>query len=247
MKKSVSVLAPVIAKMINISFQTGIFPDKLKIAKVTPIYKGGKEDNITNYRPISILPCFSKIYERVMYNRLVEFLDHNQILTKEQFGFRKNYSPKLALTKLFDLILNNLGNNKFAISVFLDLKKAFDTLNHEILIQKLNYYGIRGKYNDWFSSYLRNRLQCTVLQNVTSNYVNITTGVPQGSTLGPLLFLIYINDIIKCSELLNFTIFADDTNITYADSNQDSLITTLNSELNKVSTWLLSNRLSLNI
>ena len=245
-KQTATIIAPVISKLINNSFLTGTFPNKLKTAKIIPIHKGGKVDDLTNYRPISILPCLSKIYERAMYDRLINFLNSNNILSNNQFGFRKNLSPKLAITKLIDSVIQDLGKEKFIVSVFLDLKKAFDTLDHEILLSKLHHYGIKGKIKDWFRSYLSNRYQCTFINNKISEYALISTGVPQGSTLGPLLFLLYINDITNSSNKLQFTIFADDTNLTYSALDKNSLIRTINSELNYVSNWLLINKLSLN-
>lgn len=247
LKKAAPVIAPVLSTTINNSFQTGVFPTSLKVAKIIPIHKGGCTHDISNYRPISILPSLSKVYERVMYNRLVDFLDTHSILNNCQFGFRKKFSPKLALTKLTDFILQNLGKENFVVSVFLDLKKAFDTLDHKILLKKLNHYGIRGKTLQWFESFLCNRRQYTIIDNTNSTTTELMTGVPQGSTLGPLLFLLYINDIVETSEDLNFILFADDTNITLAGSNLCNLVSLLNHELSKVSTWLQSNKLSLNI
>ena len=210
-------LAHVISSNINKSFAKGIFPDALKIAKIIPIHKGDKKDVISNYRPISLLPSLSKIYERAIYSRLIEFLTQHIILSDDQYGFRKNRSPKLAILKLIGLILENLSKEKFVISVFLDLKKAFDTLDHDIMLKKLHYYGIRGVYHDWFKSYLCNRRQVTTINSIESNYANVITGVPQGSTIGPLLFLLYINDITTSSHTLKFTLFVDDTNITFSN------------------------------
>ena len=131
-KITATVLAPMISKLINLSFHRGIFPEKLKLAKVLPLHKGGKSDEASNYRPISVLPVISKIYERAVYDRLDAFLSSNNILTEFQFGFRKNLSPRLAIVNLMNYVLQELSCGKFIISVFLDLKKAFDTLNHEI-------------------------------------------------------------------------------------------------------------------
>ena len=246
-KATVCVLAPVISKLINVSFKTGIFPDKLKTTKVIPIFKGGDHHNVSNYRPISILNSLSKIFERAMYDRLITFLDNNEILCKRQFGFRKKLSPKIAIIKFVECVLQALGEGQFSIAIFLDLKKAFDTLNHEIMLDKLQHYGIRNTYKNWFKSYLYDRTQCTKVNDTISNYATITTGVPQGSTLGPLLFLLYINDIIESSRLLNFFLFADDTTIVHSGKDVQSLSNNINEELKRVSTWLVANKLSLNI
>ena len=246
LKLSATVLAPIISKLINLSFSVGIFPDRLKIAKIIPVFKGGEHEEISNYRPISILNSISKIFERSMSNRLLEFLKLNNILSNCQFGFCKNSSPQLAITQLIDKILQDLANGKYSVSIFLDLKKAFDTLDHNILLEKLQYYGIKNVYHKWFTSYLSNRKQCTIINNSVSDFSNLITGVPQGSTLGPLLFLLYINDIVESSKILKFTLFADDTNITHSDLDINNRATTVNTELKLISTWLLSNKLSLN-
>lgn len=247
LKLTATLVSPYISKLINLSFHTGIFPSHLKVAKVIPIFKGGNQGDVSNYRPISILTSIGKIFESAMYNRLIEFLDCNNILKDCQFGFRKNFSPKLAVTQLVERILQAQGDGKFSFSVFLDLRKAFDTLDHDILLKKLRHYGIRNVGNAWFRSYLSDRSQYTVINNITSKRSSLNIGVPQGSTLGPLLFLLYINDIPNSTDILKFTLFADDTCITHSHSDIVILSRTLNSELESVSTWLLANKLSLNL
>lgn len=158
-KHTITLLAPRISELVNDSFQCGIFPDDMKLAKIIPIYKGGNKLLITNYRPISILPTISKIMERVMYDRLILFLEVNRILKDNQFGFRKNYSPQLALIKFINHILQQHDRGNFTVCVFLDLRKAFDTINHDILIKKLEHYGIRNQTLNWFVSYLSGRQQ----------------------------------------------------------------------------------------
>ena len=199
---------------------------------------------VNNYRPISILPVFSKLLKRLMYNRLISFINQHKLLNKFQFGFR---STNLALIYLVDKIAKAIDEKEIVLGVFLDFSKAFDTINHTILFSKLNHYGIRGVTLGWIQSYLNNRSQFVYFNDVNSSYSNITCRVPQGSILGPLLFLIYINDLSNISTLLFTILFADNTNIFLQGKNIDDLIKEMNLELSKIVMWLEVNRLSLNI
>ena len=238
--------------VINQSLHTGIFPDLLKIAKVIPIHK--KDDNtiLDNYRPISILPALSKVFERVMFNQVHGFFKLHNLYYDSQYGFREQHSTELASLELIDRLLVELDNGETPLSIFMDLSKAFDTLNHDILLYKLKYYGIIGPALELFKSYFINRKQYVELENVKSNYIDITTGVPQGSILGPLLFIIYINDISSVSTLFKPIIYADDTTLfttlsTIKNSNLTHDLThNVNYELSKVCEWLKINKLSLN-
>ena len=240
-------IATPLSHICNLSFITGNFPTDMKIAKVTPIYKSDSRDEFSNYRPISLLPNFSKILEKLMSNRLNDFLNQNNILFEQQYGFRQKLSTDFALIELSDKIAEAIDKKKFMIGIFVDLSKAFDTLNHNILLQKLSSYGIRGLANRWFQSYLQDREQYVNFKNVLSSKSKIITGVPQGSILGPLLFLLYINDICKSSELLRFILYADDTNIFYCDNNIEHLCEIVNRELQGVMQWFKANRLSVNL
>jgi hypothetical protein len=177
-----------LSNIINCVINKGSFPDKLKIAKVIPCYKSGDKSLITNYRPISILNSFSKIFEKVIVTRLKSFITKNNILYDYQFGFREKYSTNLALISYIDYITKSIDLGDKTMSVFIDLSKAFDTLNHEILIKKLNLYGFRGNVLSLFNSYLSNRKQYVLHQNFKSSFQLINCGVPQGSILGPILF-----------------------------------------------------------
>ena len=196
----------IITYLCNLSFCTGIVPDELKIAKVVPIYKSGLSSNFTNYRPVSVLCSFSKIYERLVYNRLINYLYLNDMLYKYQFGLREKHSTKLALILLLDKITSAIENNEFTVAVFLDLSKAFDMVNHSILLSKLEYYGVTGLALDWFASYLSSRKQFVSYNDHDSSHLDIVCGVPQGSILGPLLFLIFVNNLYNVSEKLFFCI-----------------------------------------
>ena len=233
--------------LINESFVSGIFPDNLKIAKVVPIFKKGLTTLKSNYRPISLLSIFSKIFEKVMHQRMYKFLETYEILFCMQFGFRTGHSTDHALISLTETIKSSLDKGRVGCGIFIDLQKAFDTVNHDILLKKLEHYGIRGIALNWFKSYLKNRKQYVSLNGHSSSFREISCGVPQGSVLGPLLFLIYINDLTNSSKFFSFFLFADDTNI-YCESDDPALLTRkVNRELKKVKLWLDSNKLALNI
>lgn len=242
----ISIVEP-LTHCMNLSLMNGIVPDELKIARVIPLFKSGDITLFSNYRPVSVLPLFSKILERLMYARLLSFINHSKLLYKFQFGFREGHSPELALIYLIDKISNSLENGEYVLGVFLDFSKAFDTVNHEILFEKLEMYGVRGIALNWFKSYLKNRYQYVVYNGERSDKKRITCGVPQGSILGPLLFLLYINDLANVSEKLFALLFADDSNMFLSGKNIDELVNSMNIEMEKVTDWLNVNKLSLNL
>ena len=214
--------------------------------KVIPIHKGGLDD-VNNFRPISLLSIFDKIIEKLLHIRLYEFLEINDILFKNQFGFRKYKSTTHALIQITEQIRKSIENNKFGCGIFIDLRKAFDTVNHKILLKKLDHYGIRGVILEWFESYLSGRSQYVYVNGHSSELKSLTCGVPQGSVLGPLLFLTYINVLPNISKKLKFFLFADDTNIYYEAKNLKEMEKVVNKELKFLHLWLSVNRLSLNI
>ena len=245
LKISVNIIAPIITKIFNFCIVKGVFPDALKLAEVVPIYKSGNKENMNNYRPISLLSPFSKIFESYLYDQLLQYLDKNNILYKMQYGFRKNNSTELAVTQIVDDIIDVIEDSSIQCSLFLDLAKAFNTVNHDILIYKLEKYGIRGPPLLLLSSFLYNRYQSTTVNNVHSSLKVVNCGVPQGSSLGPLLFLLYINDLPLCTNL-KVTLFADDACLSFSHHNAVVLEQIVNAELVKVSHWLISNKLFIN-
>jgi retron-type reverse transcriptase len=247
LKSTILSIATPLTAIVNSSLVHGIFPNALKIAKVCPVFKSGDKTSIQNYRPISILPSFSKVFEKAIFNRITDYFDKNKLMTSNQYGFRKNHSTSMALTDLYDRLSIAIDKNDYTAGVFIDLSKAFDTLDHSVLLKKLSHYGIRGLSNDWIANYLSNRQQCVLFNNQLSLYRSISCGIPQGSILSPLLFIIYINDIENASSLLSAIIFADDTNLFASNSNLKMLCLTLNLELAKMSEWFRANKLSLNV
>ena len=231
----------------NQSLSEGLFPMELKLANVIPLYKSDDSFVFNNYRPVSLLCVISKVFEKVMYNRLLEFLETYKILTNSQFGFRKSYSTYMALMTLMDRLITSLVNDEHVIGMFLDFSKAFDTVDHAILLKKMYHYGIRGNALKWFESYLSNRKQYVTYNGISSVTKTVMCGVPQGSILGPLLFLIYINDLCSVCKHTFPILFADDTNLFSSGTEIKTLETNINNELSHISIWLKVNKLSLNI
>ena len=231
----------------NASFASGVVPNDFKLANVIPVFKKGSQYSLCNYRPISLLSVFNKLLEKLIYNRLINFIDKNSIFFNKQFGFRAKHSTNHAILCIIDRIQKAIDDRNYSCGIFLDFSKAFDTINHNILIRKLQHYGVRGLALDWFISYLSNRNQVVTGNGVQSELLSVPCGIPQGSVLGPILFLLYINDFRKCSKLFDFHLFADDANLFYENKNISVLETTVNAELNRVYDWLCANMLSLNI
>ena len=236
-KNNFDLLGETILLICNKSLTEGIFPNSMKIAKVTPIYKDGEKNLINNYRPISVLNSMSKIIEKVVACQLCYYLSENDILCSRQFGFRPGVSTETAVNSLLKDIYDSFGKNESVICVLLDLRKAFDTVNRDFLSRKLHFYGTRNVALAWFNSFFSDRKQFVYLNGAKSSLLNIDFGVLQGSILGPIMFIVYINDIVKSSNLVNFTIYADDTTLTYATNNFVEDIPVLNDELRKVSCW----------
>ena len=245
-KKLSNVLSLPILNLINQSFSTGSFPEKMKIARITPIYKAGNKTIPSNYRPISSLPYISKLFEKSIANRMMSFCNKFSIIATEQYGFQSSISTCDALIELTETIYNSLDSKKHHFLTLIDFKKAFDCVDHQILISKLESYGIRGMPLRWFTSYLSNRVCYTEIEQITSNHRIFNTGVPQGSILGPLLFLLYINDLPKISDNLQTILFADDTTVSSSDVDLRFLTQTTNEELFKIEQWTILNKLTLN-
>ena len=234
-----------LSEIFNMSLESGVFPQKMKVAKVIPIFKKDDDQDCNNYRPISLLPN-SKLFEKLIKTRLTKFLEDNKCLFSRQFGFRNKHSTTHALIDLTETIRKALDDNEFACGVFLDFKKAFDTVNHKILLKKLEHYGVRGHALKWFTSYLTEKRQYTTVNNMDSQIDDISYGAPQGSVLGPLLFLMYINDLNSAIKFSCICHFADDTNILYRHQSLRKINQRINFDLKNIVEWLRANRIALN-
>ena len=246
-KLTSSAISIPISHIANISMQQGIFPTSMKIAKVIPIYKKDNKSHFINYRPISLLPGFSKILEKLIHIRLFKYLTKNNILALNQYGFQPNMSTEFAILELQDRIIKAIAKKEYCLGFFVDLSKAFDTLNHNLLVSKLKHIGIRGCALNWFISYISDREQYVSYNSALSERLKITSGVPQGSILGPLLFLIYVNDIGQALQKSYNILFADDTTLLLRNTNFKTLIQETNTEINGLYKWFCLNKLSLNI
>jgi len=246
-KQIIDIVSPTICNLFNMSINTGVFPECLKEARVVPIYKSGERCNTNNYRPISILPVLSKVFEKVMFNRIQSFVKTNKLLNDHQFGFRENSSTSDAVSQFLDSVFESFSRSISLLAVFIDFSKAFDTVNHQVLCTKLHHMGFRGVALKWFQSYLSNRKHFVDIGGVFSQMSDVRMGVPQGSVLGPVLFLLYINDMYRASGNLNLVHFADDTTVFHFHENLDRLTEEVNSGLAQLNDWFSVNRLSLNV
>ena len=241
-----NIISESLSQIINLSFETGEFPTLLKTTEVIPIHKKDSKLLCTNYRPISLLSNIGKIFEKLMHARVHHFLEQYKCLYSLQYGFRNKHSTNHALIKITETIRQAIDDKNYACGVFIDLQKAFDTVNHEILLDKLNFYGIRGVANNWFKTYLTNRLQYVSISGSKSSLLHIGNGVPQGSVLGPLLFLIYINDLNSAIQHSITHHFADDTYLLYTNKSLKKINKYVNHDLKLLCDWLRANKISLN-
>ncbi len=231
----------------NAALEMGVFSNRLKFAIVRPIHNNGNKHDVSNYRPISLLTSFSKVFEKLICNRIYRHLEMSNILSKQQFGFRAKYSMEQAAFPLINSILATL-NNQIAGGIFCDLLKAFDCVNHKILLDKLQVYGIHGKLNMLIQSYFTNRYQKVTYNNNSSSWERINCGVPQGSILGPLFFFLYINDIpTVISDNNNMVLYADDTSFIITDKKSENFNSHANMIFNNINIWFRNNLLHLNL
>ena len=247
LKIAAEILSPSLTAIFNRSLSMGIYPDDWKMARVLPIFKSGEKGDLSNYRPISIISAIAKVFGRLVYDQFYTYLTSNRLINSYQSGFRPTYSTLTSLLESTNNWCVNIDRGLLNGVVFIDLKKAFDTIDHEVLISKLRAYGVDDLTLPWFRSYLADRKQRCFVNGQFSNSSFITKGVPQGSIIGPLLFLVYINDLPNCLNEGIPRMFADDTNISFSSNTLSDLERLINFELQSLSRWLIANKLSLNI
>ena len=232
--------------LFNNCFTAATIPTTWKYAKVTPLPKGGNSQSVSNYRPISLLPLLSKLIDKIVHKRVYDYLMEFDLLDKRQGGFTPEHSTVKTCAYFTEDLFKANNNNEITIAVYIDAMKAFDTVNHQKLVNKLQKLGIEGHLLGWIKNYLTNRKQCTIANNIVSDFQDITCGVPQGSVLGPLLFLVYINDISNIVINSRISMYADDTVLYISHKNVENAITLIQSDLNRVYTWCNRNKLTIN-
>ena len=246
LKLSAEIIAPSLTYIFNLSLESGIYINEWKRARVTPIYKSEDKTKCENYRPISILPVICKVFEKEVFRQLYGYLTDNDLLSKHQSGFRPKHSTVSALIQMCDNWLSNMDVGKINCVVFLDIRKAFDSINHEILLNKMNLnFGISGNALKWFDSYIKDREQQCIVNGQLSFSKKIICGVPPGSILGPLLFLLYINDMPDSLNNTTPSLYADDSEIYASSDNSSDLISKLNEDLKNLSWWMRKNKLQI--
>ena len=246
-KKNIDFLSPILTHLCNLSMSKGEFPNIHKRGIITPLYKNKDKYDISNYRPVCQLNAVSKILEKITSNRILSHLENNNLLADSQNAYRKGRGTEIAVTKFVHDTLKAFDDNKITIAVFLDLTKAFDCVNHEILEKKLKYYGIDNIALNWIKTFLNSREQVTKFNAMMSNVRITNIGVPQGSILGPLLFLIYVNDLCTINISGDLLLFADDANHYESGDDFFSLLNTINNNLSVISQWFLANKLAINL
>ena len=230
--------------LFNLSLVTGILSSVLKTAKVVPVFKKDSKLDYSNYLPISVLSNIEKILEKLIYKRLYTFFNNNNIIYNLQFDFRQHHSTSHALINITENVRKGLDEENIGCGVFVNLQKAFDTVDHQILLAKLNHYGIRGVSNDWFKSYLSNCNQYVSINGYDSGLAAVDCGVPQGSVLGPLLFLLYISDLNRAIKFCKVHHFADDTNLLCLSNSIKILDKLVNTDLKQLINWLNANKVA---
>ena len=233
--------------LFNTSIETGQFPNTWKVARVTPIFIDGEKTNKSNFRPISVLPVISRLFEKLVTDQLYKHMNENGQFSNDQSGFLRLRSTVMCLLKNTEDWYNGLDLGELVGLVFIDLKKAFDTVDHKILCKKRELYGVQNRQLSWFESYLTNRKQFCRVNGVDSEIGDIEVGVPQGSCLGLLLFLIYINNLPQAVQDSTVSMYADDTSLCYQSLDITQLNEAINSDLKQLDTWLQGNKLSLNV
>ena len=246
-KKISHIISPLLSEIFNQCINEGIFPDKLKTGRVTPLYKEGNLTEVSNYRPITSLSVFSKLFEKLVHKRMISFISRYNLIKPNQFGFQKSKCTSDAILEFLENVYDSFNENKYYLAIFLDFSKAFDTICHDILLKKLEHMGFRGPIYHWIKSFLLNRKQFVRIGDSSSEILDTKMGVPQGSTLGPLFFILYINDMSNTLQNLNIVHFADDSTIHTALNKNMNIASQINTNLSHVNRWLLANKLYLNI
>ena len=236
-----------LSRLFNMCMREGHYPACFKVARVVPVFKAEDPTQFSNYRPVSVLPTLSQIFERVLKARLIQFLGEQGVIIAGQYGFRSGHSTAMAILDMVEKIRTAWAEKNCALGVFVDLKKAFDTVDHSILLSKLEHYGVRGQTLRILESYLSGRSQYVCYGGYESERGSVDCGVPQGSVLGPLFFLLYVNDMAKVSEELELVLFADDTNIFAKSEEPGEMVRKVNKGMNELDMWFKCNMLTLNL